>query len=192
MPILQVITASTRPSRLGPAVASWFEAAARAHGAFTIELVDLAEVALPLLDEPNHPRLRQYTREHTRAWSRTVSRADAFVIVTPEYNYGAPPALVNALDYLTHEWGYAPVGFVSYGGVSGGTRAVQMIKQIVTTLRMMPIPEAVAVPFFAQHIDDATGAFDPGDVQAKAAGAMLDELGRWTTALGQLRASVRR
>ena len=95
---------------------------------------------------------------------------------------------MNALQYLVREWAYKPVGFVSYGGVSAGTRGVQMTKQIVTALRMMPVPEAVAIPFFAQHVDRETGAFEPGAVQAKAAGAMLDELHRWATALEPLRA----
>jgi len=152
-----------------------------------VEVVDLAEVDLPLFDEPRHPRLRDYEHEHTRAWSATVERADAFVIVTPEYNFGAPPSLVNALDFLVREWAYKPVSFVSYGGVSAGLRGVQMTKQIVTALKMMPIPEAVAVPFFTQFVDKETGAFDPGATQAAAAATMLDELARWAGALRPLR-----
>jgi NAD(P)H-dependent FMN reductase len=187
MPTLQVVVASTRPGRQGPLVGAWFLEQARAHGAFDVELVDLAEVNLPLLDEPAHPRLRRYEREHTEEWSRTVARADAFVLVTPEYDHGPPAALTNALQYLVQEWAYKPVGFVSYGGVSAGTRAVQAIKPIATALRMMPIPEAVAIPFFAQHVNAASGAFDPGVVQERAASAMLDELSRWAAALRSLR-----
>ena len=94
---------------------------------------------------------------------------------------------MNAIDYLNKEWAYKPVGFVSYGGVSGGTRSVQMIKQIVTSLRMMPIPEAVTIPFFTQYVDKEGGAFAPGETQATAATAMLDELRRWSDALATLR-----
>jgi NAD(P)H-dependent FMN reductase len=94
---------------------------------------------------------------------------------------------VNAIDYLVHEWAYKPVGFVSYGGVSGGTRSVQMIKQLVTSLRMMPIPEAVSIPFFTQYVDEESGTFDPGETQANAATVMLDELLRWSGALAALR-----
>jgi len=188
MPKLQVIAVSTREGRSGPVVANWFLEQARAHGAFDVEAVDLGEIALPMFDEPRHPRLGQYEHEHTKAWSRTVSRADAFVFVTPEYNYGAPPSILNAIDYLNHEWQYKPVGFASYGGVSGGTRSVQMIKQIVTSVRMMPIPEAVSIPFFAQHIDKETGLFAPGATQDAAAAAMLDELLKWSNALAVLRA----
>jgi NAD(P)H-dependent FMN reductase len=188
MPLLEIIVVSTRPSRKGPAVAAWFEQQARSHGAFEVELVDLAAVNLPMFDEPEHPRLRKYQHAHTRAWSDTVARADAFALVTPEYNFSMPPALVNAIDYLVHEWAYKPVGFVSYGGVSGGLRAVQMIKQLVTSLKMMPIPEAVTLPMFTKHLDAETGGFDPGELQAKAAAAMLTELRRWTDALAALRA----
>jgi len=184
---LQVIVASTRPGRLGPLVAAWFYGYAREHGKFDAELVDLAAVALPLYDEPKHPRFGQYEHAHTQAWSAIVDRADAFVFVTPEYNFSPPPSLVNALDYLSREWAYKPVGFVSYGGVSGGTRGVQVTKQIVTALKMMPIPEAVAIPFFQQYIDRDSDTFDPGEVQAKAGGVMLDELLKWATALKPLR-----
>src|SRR5207344_3406118 len=118
------------------AVAAWFEQQATSHGRFDIEVVDLAAVNLPMMNEPEHPRLRKYQHPHTKSWSETISRADAFVFVTPEYNYGTPPSLVNALDYLVHEWAYKPVAFVSYGGVSAGTRSVQMTKQIVTALKM--------------------------------------------------------
>jgi NAD(P)H-dependent FMN reductase len=186
-PTLQVIVASTRPGRSGRVVAEWVLAQAQAHGAFTVELVDLAEVDLPLFDEPQHPRLRRYEHGHTKRWSATVDRADAFVVVTPEYDFATPAALVNALQYLVHEWAYKPLGFVSYGGTSGGLRGVQMTKQIVTSLRMMPIPEGVAIPFFSKYIDAATRVFDPGETQQHAVSRMLDELLKWTTALAALR-----
>jgi NAD(P)H-dependent FMN reductase len=184
--LLQIFIVSTREGRKGEPVARWFEGRARAHGAFEIELVDLAEVNLPLFDEPEHPMLRKYRHDHTKRWSERVSRADAFVFVTPEYNYSAPPSIVNALDYLVHEWAYKPLGFVSYGGVSGGTRAAQMIKLQATALRMMPIPESVALPFFAK-LFDAGGSFNPGETQETAADAMLTQLKRWTDALRVLR-----
>lgn len=186
-PHLQIITASTRSGRKGPLVAEWFTDQARQHGAFELEPVDLAEVALPLFDEPKHPRLQEYEHEHTRAWSAIVNRADAYVVVTPEYDHGPPASLVNALQYLVKEWAYKPMGFVSYGGVSAGTRSVQIIKSTATTLKLVPIVESVSIPFFAKSIDEQTGKFQPGEVQEKAAKVMLDELLKWARALQPLR-----
>src|SRR5580698_10320416 len=154
MPRLLVIIASTRPGRIGLPVANWFVREATAHGTFELETVDLAELRLPLLDEPKHPRLREYTKDHTHAWSATVDAADAVVMITSEYNYGYPAALKNAIDFLHHEWRYKPVGFVSYGGVAAGTRAVQQLKQVVTALKMTPLYEGVNIPFFTKFIDD--------------------------------------
>lgn len=186
-PLLQVILASTRPQRKGGAVADWFAGVARRHPGFELEVVDLAVVDLPMFDEPEHPRLRRYAHEHTKRWSATIERASAFVVVTPEYDYGPPGAIVNALQFLVHEWSYKPMGFVSYGGVSAGTRSMQLLKQYVSALKMVPLVESVAVPFFTKHIDPTTGVFDPGEVQEKAALVMLDELVRWERALRQLR-----
>ena len=190
MPKLHVILASTRPGRAGEPIADWFVERAVAHGAFDVELVDLAEVALPFMDEPNHPRLRRYTHEHTKAWSASVDRADAFVFVTPEYNYGLTAPLKNAIDFLHFEWQHKPVGFVSYGGVAAGTRAVQMLKQVVTTLKMLPVFEAVNIPFHTQLIDEE-GALEANDVMVKAAAAMLDELVLTEAMLAPRRAAIR-
>jgi NAD(P)H-dependent FMN reductase len=184
MPILKVILCSTRPGRAGAPVASWFVERATVHGKFTVELVDLKEVNLPPIDEPNHPMMRNYQHEHTKAWSRTIAAADAFVFVTPEYNFSGAPALLNALDYLYQEWSYKPAGFVSYGGVSGGTRSVQMTRLTVAAVKMMPIPEQVSIPFVNKLISD--GKFDGGQ-QESAAVKMLDELHRWSGALATLR-----
>jgi NAD(P)H-dependent FMN reductase len=182
---LQVVVASTRPGRAGLPVARWFVEAARRHGRFDVELVDLLEWNLPHLDEPKHPRFRDYQHEHTRRWSAKIDAADAFVFVTPEYNYSAPPALLNALDFLYWEWNYKPLGFVSYGGVSGGLRSVQVVKLGATTLKLVAIPEAVSIPWIAKRIEN--GAFAAQDVDEKAATTMLDELHRWADALTPLR-----
>lgn len=183
---LNVIIASTRPGRVGPVVATWFHEYAVTHSKFEVELVDLADFALPVYDEPMHPRMKQYQHDHTKAWSASVESADAFVFVTPEYNYGPPPSLLNALNYLYQEWNYKPAAFVSYGGVSGGLRAVQMEKLTLTTLKMVPIIEQVTIPFFPQHINDE-GVFVPNEMHEKSAGDLLEELLRWTEALKMLR-----
>ncbi|MBM6594067.1 NADPH-dependent FMN reductase [Microvirga pudoricolor] len=184
---LHVVICSTRPTRIGPSIAGWFHKEAVAHGGFDAELVDIAAFNLPVFDEPEHPRLRNYRHAHTKAWSAKVSEADAFVFVTPEYNFGPPPSLVNAMNYLVTEWHYKPAAFVSYGGISGGLRAVQMEKLMLTTFKMMPIPEAVTIPMVSQYFDDEQN-FSPSEITQKSVKPLLDELARWTGALKPLRA----
>ena len=186
MPLtLHTVICSTRPGRVGLSVAQWFHEIARQHAAFDAKLVDLAEFNLPIYDEPKHPVLQQYEHEHTKRWSASVSAADAFVFVTPEYNYGPPPSLLNALNYVYKEWNYKPAAFVSYGGVSGGLRAVQVEKQTLTTLKMVPIVEAVVIQMVSQQMSE--GRFTAKEVQEKSAKPMLDELARWAEALKSLR-----
>ena len=184
-PRLNVITASTRPGRVGPVFADWIATLAREEGSFDVHEVDLAELGLPVFDEPNHPRTGDYVNAHTRAWSTSVDAADAFVFVTPEYNYATPPSLLNALTYLSREWGYKPAGFVSYGGVTGGMRSVGMTKQVLDTLRVVSIPEGVPIPLFFEHVKD--GRFDAKEVHVTGARAMLAELHRWAVALRPMR-----
>ena len=183
---LKIITSTTRPSRKGPAVAKWIFEFARQHSSFNIELLDLAEINLPFIDEHQHPRFQKYEHEHTKKWSATINAADAFIIVNAEYNYGFPAPLKNALDYLYNEWNYKPVAFVSYGGIAGGIRSMQMLKQVVTAMKMMPIVEAVNIPFFTKHIDDQNN-FNADETVEKAAQGMLSELLRWTEALKLMR-----
>lgn len=185
MPKLHIIVASTRPGRAGLPVAEWFYGQAAQHGGFDVEIVDLAEVGLPLLSEPHHPSQRQYTQQSTIDWSATIDAADAFVFVMPEYNFGFNAPLKNAIDHLFFEWHYKPVGFVSYGNTSAGTRAVQMIKQVVTTLKMAPVTEAVSIHYIGDHIED--GRFNATDQMESAAKGMLDEARRMADALRPLR-----
>jgi NAD(P)H-dependent FMN reductase len=188
-PVLQVIAGSTRPGRVGLPVARWVVEHAGKHGGFATELIDLAEVALPILDEPNHPRLRRYTRDHTKRWSATIDRADAYVFVVPEYNHGVNAATKNAIDYLVHEWAHKPAGLVSYGGVAGGTRAVHALKPTLSVLKMMPLTEGVIIPSVATFLDGEGDdrRFTPSPEIEDGATAMLDALARTTPVLRLLR-----
>ncbi len=186
-PSLGVIIASTRQGRVGLPVATWFIERAREHGAFEITVLDLAEIELPLLHEPHHPRLGRYQDPRTIAWSVRVKPIDAFVIVTPEYNFSSPPALVNALDHLYNERNYKPAAFVSYGGISGGTRSVEATKHILSSLKMVALTEAVNVAFVAKQIDESR-RFVANEVNNAAARTLLNELARWTATLRVLRA----
>jgi NAD(P)H-dependent FMN reductase len=189
-PTLLVVIASTRPGRAGLPVARWFCERAIAHGGFDVRVADLAELNLPLLDEPDHPRLGRYRHQHTRDWSATVAAADAVVVVTPEYNHGMTAPLKNAFDYLYREWNDKPLGVVSYGGVSGGLRAVQQIKQVAAALKLVPVTEAVAIPFARNLLVD--GRLQGDEALDGAATAMLDELARLGAALEPLREDRRR
>ena len=186
MPNLMVIVASTRPTRVGMAVGRWFVDRATEHPAFDVDLVDLAELDLPFMDEPEHPRFARYVHDHTKRWSARVKAADAFVFVTPEYNHGYNAPLKNAIDYLIHEWAYKPLGFVSYGGVAAGTRAVQQLKQVAAVLKLSPLADAVYIPFVTQLIDEER-RFQPTDDLEQAATTMLNELARMSSALLSLR-----
>jgi len=182
---LHVILTTTREKRQGVAIADWLVELAKKHAKFEVTLVDLKEINLPVLDEPEHPRFRKYEHAHTKAFSALIDAADAFAWVMPEYNYAMPPAMLNALDYLSQEWAYKPSGLVSYGGVSGGTRSAQMSKLVLTSLKSMPLPEAVSLPMFSKHIENAKFVSNEGI--DKSANLMLDELVRWATALKALR-----
>jgi NAD(P)H-dependent FMN reductase len=185
-PKLHIIICSTRPGRLGPAVAAWFHQSSQQHGKFDTVLVDLAEVDLPLYDEPEHPILQRYRHEHTKRWAASVDAADAYVFVTPEYNFGPPPPLLNALNYVYKEWNYKPAGIVSYGGVSGGMRSALVEKMTLTTLKMMPMVEAVAVQNVFTSID-ANNRFMPDEHHVNSASSLLNELYKWAVALKTMR-----
>ena len=186
MPKLQIIIASTRPGRVGPAIGTWVAEQAAAHGGFEVELVDLAEVNLPMFDEPSHPRLGNYSHDHTVRWAAAVAAADAFVFVMPEYNHSFTAPLKNAIDFLSAEWRHKPVGFVSYGGMAAGTRAVQALKPVLAALDMVPVTQAVSIAMVGQKIS-SDGQLEPVAAMDTAAKLMLDELARWTTALAALR-----
>jgi NAD(P)H-dependent FMN reductase len=182
---LMIIVGSVRPGRIGLPIARWVESVARERDGIEIDFVDLAELALPLMDEPNHPRMQQYTQPHTIAWSERVAAADAVLLVTPEYNYSYSPALKNALDYLHREWWRKPVGFVSYGGVSGGTRGVVALTVVTSALGLIRTGAAVEINFAGQQIRD--GVFEPNDKETAVLGHVLDELGPLSEALAPLR-----
>ncbi len=171
---LKIITASTRPGRRGPKISDWVIEKTKEDPEINVEHLDLAEINLPFMDEPHHPRLQNYTKQHTKSWSEKISEAEAFIFVTPEYNFGFTAPLKNAIDFLHREWAYKAAGIVSYGGLSGGTRAVQMLKQVLTTLKMTPVFESVNIPFFELHIKE--GVFIPTESLENGIRSMLNEI----------------
>lgn len=182
---LMIVVGSVRPGRLGLPVAEWVRSRVEADGRFELDWADLAEVDLPWMDEPHHPSKGLYTKPHTIAWSERVAAADAFVFVSPEYNHSYSPALKNAFDYLSKEWWRKPIGFVSYGGVSGGSRGVAAFDPVYTTLGAVKVTANVEIPFIATMINE--GVFEPSDREAAVLGKLLAELETLGGALKTLR-----
>ena len=183
---LAVIIGSTREGRFGPRVATWFVNSAKAHGGFDVDLIDLADYGLPTVQGQGHPRQGNYPAA-IKPFAERVAAADAVVLVTPEYNHGYPASLKSALDALFAEWVAKPVSFVSYGGASGGMRAVEQLRQVVAELHMADIRETISLPFvFGLFNEDGT---IKDENYVKMAGTLLDQLNWWATTLKAGRAS---
>lgn len=177
---LMIILGSTRQGRRGETVAKWVKAQAEADSRLEVDYVDLREVNLPFFDEPESPFTmrdagRDYAHPEGKVWAERVARAEAFLIVTPEYNHGYPGVLKNALDWVGREWGNKPVSFVSYGNITGGARSVEQLRQVVVELGLIQVANAIHFPGIAR------GAFTD-DGQPAHAGSnesltkMFDEL----------------
>ena len=180
---IMTIIGSVRPGRIGLPVAHWVHDRVAGAG-YEGDLVDLAELNLPFMDEPEHPGKRAYTKPHTIAWSARVEQADAVLLVSPEYNHSYSPALKNALDYLMQEWQGKPVGVVSYGGASGGLRAAAALDPVLTTLGLVRVPVDVAINGPSAHLVD--GAFTPEAKHDATLAQLIEGLSRYAEALRPL------
>ncbi|MFD6676609.1 NADPH-dependent FMN reductase [Rhodococcus zopfii] len=165
---LDIIVASVRAGRIAPVVADWFARTARRRSEFEVGIVDLAEIPLPQ-DLSGGAGAEAFTRQ--------IGAADAFVIVTSEYNHGYPAALKTAIDTVKHEWRTKPVGFVSYGGLSGGLRAVEQLRQVLVEVHMVPVRESVSF-HRVKHAFAADGSTSDG-AAIDSAERMLDQLAWW-------------
>jgi NAD(P)H-dependent FMN reductase len=190
MPVIKVILGSTRPNRFGNQPADLVMELSKQHADATFELVDLAEINLPLLDEPVPASMRAYTKdepkEHTKAWAKIVGEADGFVFVTGEYNYTIPAALKNAIDFVAHEWYYKPVAFVSYGADAGGARAVEHLRGTAGWLRMYDLREHLHIPNYWTQVNEQ-GAFQPTDDQIASINELLKSIAFWSARLKPIR-----
>jgi NAD(P)H-dependent FMN reductase len=179
-----IILGSTRPGRRGEPVAKWVFEAASARSDADFELIDLADYALPHLDEPLPASMGQYQNEHTREWSATISRFDGFVFVTPEYNHSTSGVLKNAIDFLYAEWNNKAMGVVSYG-VVGGARAAEHLRLIAGELQMAAVRTNVALSLFTEF--ENFTEFKPTSQQSQVLGTLLDQVIAWSQALAPLR-----
>jgi NAD(P)H-dependent FMN reductase len=168
-----IIVGSTRPGRVAEQVAAWVAGRASAGHDVGVDVIDLEEVGLPFLDEPEHPSTGIYTHEHTRRWSQRVARLDAVVLLVPEYNSSFSAPLKNALDFLASEWARKPVAMVGYGMSSRGTRAVAALTPVLVALGMVPAG-AVFLPL-RERVDES-GVLVPTSYDDEGLDALVHDL----------------
>lgn len=183
---IKVIIGSTRQNRFSEYPARWIYEEAKKASDTDVELLDLRDYPLPFFNEPMSPAMVKdgvYPNEIARTWAEKIREADAFIMVTPEYNHSASGVLKNALDYIYAEWNNKPVGFIAYGGV-GGARAVEHLRGIAVELQMAPIRNAIHIPQHWNMLDEngklKAGALDSFNGSAKA---FLEQLLWWAKAL---------
>ena len=172
---IAVIIGSTREGRWGDRVARWFAGEARRRPELLVDVIDLAELDLPGVLPMHHG-------PEVQAYAERIDRADGFVVVTPEYNHSYPASLKQAIDVLNAPWRRKPVAFVSYGGLSGGLRAVEHLRQVFAELHATTIRETVSLHRHPVLFDEAGELVDPAG-PAAAAAVMLDDLVWWASAL---------
>ncbi|MGW1173057.1 NADPH-dependent FMN reductase [Kitasatospora sp. NPDC002543] len=184
-PKVAVLVGSTRAGRFGPVVADWLIRHLDARGGTAVDRIDLVETPLPVVFPSFGGELPPGDAELLAAVSPRLEAADAFVIVVPEYNHSFPASLKNAIDWHNQQWHGKPVAFVSYGGRSGGLRAVEQLRVVMAELNAATIRNTVSFHGAAQCFDAEGGALDPAaDAAAKA---MLDQLDWWARALREAR-----
>lgn len=175
---IQIILGSTREGRFGEKPARWIYEVAKKRKDVEVELLDLRDYPLPFFNESVSPAsiTTPYTNPNVVKWEKKVAEADAYIIVTPEYNHGYPAVLKNALDYAFREWNDKPVGFVAYGGM-GGARAVEQLKEVAVELHMASVRTAVHIPAFWTLVDEKGNL--KTETLEKSAEGMLDQLIAW-------------
>jgi NAD(P)H-dependent FMN reductase len=162
-PTILVIMGSTRPRRIGPTIARWVADLGRATVSADFEIIDLRDWSLPMDDEPGIPAHGGYEQEHTLAWSRKISSADGFIFVTPQFNWGYPASLKNAIDHLYTEWREKAAMIVTYGGHGGG-RCAQQLRQVLSSIKMKIVEQMPALTLSHEQVERNDGIIDPGVV----------------------------
>jgi len=150
----QVIIGSVRMGRIGPQIARWMQDIVSSSDLHSCEVLDLIDWPLPMDDEPHLPATGQYIQPHTQAWSQKIAEGDAYIFLFPQYNWGYPAALKNAIDHLYHEWKGKPAILVSYANRGGGKAAVQL-RQVLIGIDMIPLETALEIKLSdVEFLDD--------------------------------------
>ncbi len=176
---LALIYGSTRPGRFCDVVAAWAAEQVRAAGMFSLDLIDPAEIL------PAQTAQQGDSKSSPGLWQR-MAAADAFLVITPEYNHGYPAPLKSLIDSVGKEWHAKPVAFVSYGGVSGGLRAVEQLRLVFAELHAVTIRDSVSFPAAWEQFD-STGRLRHPDRHNRSMAAMLRRLHWWAVALRNAR-----
>jgi NAD(P)H-dependent FMN reductase len=177
---IAIILGSTRPNRVGAIVAEWVNEIAGKRTDAEFELVDVAKLDLPLLDEELPPAVGQYANQHTKDWAAKVASFDAFVFVTPEYNHSVPAGLKNALDFVYAEWANKAAGFVSYGA-AGGIRAVEHLRLILAELQVATVRTQLTLNSYTDF--ENFYVFKPTGQHEETLNMVFDQVMSWGTAL---------
>jgi len=180
-----IIIGSTRPGRVGDQVAKWVQEHASRLSSAEYEIVDLAEIGLPLLDEAVPASAGRYEHDHTRAFAETIDGFDGFVFVTSEYNHAPSPALLNAISFIYREWNDKAAAIVSYGALSSGVRAADKLRSTLGELQIADVRTQLAFSFF--HDFENFSVFTPGEQHLVSLQALVDQLESWATAMRGVR-----
>jgi NAD(P)H-dependent FMN reductase len=183
---IKILAGSSRPGRFNIQPATWIYEIAKKRTDIEVELVDLAELNLPFLDEPVPPSLNQYSKDYTKKWSERIAETDGFIFVTPEYNHSFSPVLKNAIDYLYWEWNFKPVSYVSYGSLAGGARAVEHLRGVAGETKMYDLREQILLPNYWENMSKE-GKYQFTEQQITLANQILDNLTFWATTMKEAR-----
>jgi NAD(P)H-dependent FMN reductase len=186
MPVISVIVGSTRQGRFSEKPAQWIFQHLKKRDGVEPRLLDLRDFPMPFFDQamtPAMPGRQSYENEIVGKWTAAIRASDAFIFITPEYNYGPPAVLKNAIDWVYPEWNRKAAAFVSYGGV-GGARSVQQLRETAIEVQLAPIRSSVHIPVATLMAHFQGGDVDKGLAELeKPASVMIDDLLWWTTAL---------
>jgi NAD(P)H-dependent FMN reductase len=192
MTLVSVIVGSTRQGRFSERPAQWILQHLKKRGGIDAQLLDLRDFPMPFFDQPVSPAMpgrAPYENEAVKRWTAEIARSDGFIFVTPEYNYGPPAVLKNALDWVYPEWNRKAAAFVSYGSVAGA-RSVQQLRETAIELQLAPIRSSVHIPVATLWAHFQGGDVDAGLAELGAsAKVMIDDLLWWTAALKTARAA---
>lgn len=186
---LKVILGSTREGRFGENVATWTMKELSNSEVFEAELLDLREYELPYYDNATPASMLKapYESPVTQRWAEKIDEADAFVIITPEYNHGYPAVLKSALDVIYHEWNRKAVAFISYGASANGARAIEQLRQVVAELQMVSVREAISLGIYSgeQIFNEEGEMIVPAN--SKKIAKLFGDLSWWASALSVAR-----